>query len=268
MNRTMNLQQVKALHLIDRFNPKCVKEHWAFPKIEKSEFLESLKLLVANPASITQGVHPLCGIACALKVAAELDPVGLVKMGAYFFANGKYESRSFLEKSIKVPNKLKVMEPTAGLSAANHVLQTTIKAFYNPVTGYNNKPGTKYNEWQGITFPYQLKRFLKAYFKIKQIPARTYRHTVEEIQELLKKPIMLMAWTSWNQMKNSGGKFKPLQQHYVIIKKVERVGEEVHMIIDNPRKSHDKLQRFKFKNEKDFYKAIIGIYAFIRKDID
>lgn len=262
----MNLQQVKALKLIDRFNPKCIEETWAFPQVDKSEFLTSLKQLVSNPRGITQGVHPLCGIACAMKVAAELDPVNLVKMGAYFFANGEYVSRSFLERSIKVPSKLKKMKATDGLTPANFVLQTTVKSFYNPVTGYNNKPGTKYNEWQGITFPYQLKRFLKSYFSIKQVPARTFRHDIEEIQELLKRPAVVMAWTSWNQMKNPGGKFKVLQQHYVIIKEVKRVGKEVHLIIDNPRKKNDKLQLFKFKNEKDFYKAIIGIYAFQRKD--
>ena len=150
----MNLQQLKALKLIDRFNPKCVEESWAFPNIELNEFLESLKQLIANPVGINQGVHPLCGIACAIKIAAELDPVGLVRMGAYFFANGKYVSKSFLDKPIKVPSKLKSMEPIAGLTPASYVLQATIKAFYNPVTGYNNKPGTKYNEWQGITFPY------------------------------------------------------------------------------------------------------------------
>ena len=218
-----------------------------------------------NPVGINQGVHPLCGIACVMKIAAELDPVGLVKMGGYFYANGKYQSTSFLNKSIKVPTQLKNMKPTAGLTPASFVLQTTIKAFYNPVTGYNNKPGTKFNEWQGITFPYQLKRFLKNYFKIVQIPARTYRHTIEEIQELTRKKAIIMAWTSWNQMKKSGGKFKLLEQHYVIIKQVKRVGDQIQMIVDNPRKTHDKLQLFKFNNEADFYKAIIGIYAFKAK---
>lgn len=262
MNRTINLQQTKALHLIDRFNPKCVKNNGAFSQISKNEFLDSLKQLVLNPVGITQGVHPLCGIACAIKIAAELDPINLVRMGAYFYANGEYISRSFLDKSIKVPKSLKNTAPAAGLTPASHVLQTTIKAFFNPVTGYNNRPGSKFNEWQGITFPYQLKRFLKSYFKIEELPARTYFHTIEEIQGLLEKSAEVLAWTSWNQMKNSGGKFKLLQQHYVIIKKVERVGEEVHLIVDNPRKSHDKYQKFKFNNEKDFYKAIIGIYAF------
>jgi hypothetical protein len=34
------------------------------------------------------------------------------------------------------------------------------------------------------------------------------------------------------------------------------------LTIDNPRKSHDRLQVMTFANEKLFYKAIIGIYAF------
>lgn len=265
MEKTINTEQLKALKLIDRFNPKCVEETWAFRKIERHAFLDSLRQVIVNPVAVTQGVHPLCGIACTVKIAAQLDPVNLVKMGAYLFANGQYLSRSFLSKPIKVPGKLKKMEPQAGLTPANFVLQATIKSFYNPITGYNNKPGTKYNEWQGITFPYQLKRFLKGYFNIKQIPAKTYRHTIEEIQELLQKKAAIMAWTSWNQMKNPGGKFKLLEQHYVIIKGLDRVGDEVHLTVDNPRKSHDKLQVFKFKSDKDFYKAIIGIYAFVSK---
>jgi len=265
MEKTVSLQQARALKLIDRFNPKCVEENWAFPLISKNDFLSSLKQLVRNPAGITQGIHPLCGIACAVKVAAELDPVNLVKMGAYFFANGKYVSRSFLDKSIKVPGRLKKMEPTDGLSAAGFVLQTTIKSFYNPLTGYNNKPGSKYNEWQGITYPYQLRKFLKRYFQIEEVPVRTYRHTIEELQGLLRKQVSLLAWTSWNQMKNSGGKFKLLEQHYVLIKSIKRNGEKVEVVIDNPRKKNDHYQRFIFNNEKDFYKAIIGVYGFRRK---
>lgn len=266
MNNTVNFRQLQALKLIDRFNPKCLDENTAFSAISKDEFLASLRDLVRNPATITQGVHPLCGIACVMKIAAELDPINLVKMGGYFYANGNYTTRSFLTPPIKVPTHLKQMKPTAGHSAANFVLQSTVKAFYNPITGYNNKPGTKFNEWQGITFPFQLKRFLKTYFDIQVVSMRTFRHTIEEIQSQIDQGVTLLAWTSWNQMKNPGARFKLLEQHYVIIKKIERKGTEIYLTIDNPRKSHDKLQVLKFENEKQCYKAIIGVYGFKRKE--
>jgi hypothetical protein len=261
MKNTMVNERAKALKLIDRFNPKCVESKRAFVQVEKDDFLISLREMISNPLSINQGNHPLCGIACVIKIAAELDPVGLVKMSAHLYANGVY-APSPLKSSIKVASNLKNMKPVAGLTAANFVLQTSVKSFYNPVTGYNNKPGTKFNEWQGITFPYQLRQFLTRYFKIDSVNARTYFHTIEEIQGLLAKPAMIMAWTSWNQMKNPTAKFKLLEQHYVIIKKLERKGAEVILTIDNPRKSHDRLQVMTFANEKLFYKAIIGIYAF------
>ncbi len=261
----MNNQQLKALHLIDRFQPKCEQEFWAFPLIQKEDFLESLKQLVANPLNISQGNHPICGITSAIKVAAALDPVSLVKMSAHFFANGKYETPSFLLKSIKVPKVLKKSENTAGLSAASYVLQTTIKSFYNPLTGYNSKPGNKYNEWQGITFPHQVSNFLTNYFRIQRVPAKTFFHTIKEIQSLLNDGNQIIAWTSWNQMKNPGGRFKLLQQHYVVIKSVENVEGQIHLSIDNPRKGDESSALFKFENEKQFYSAIIGIYAFKRK---
>lgn len=260
----MHNEQLKALKLIDRFNPKCLDEFGAFQQIDRYQFLNSLKDLIQKPVSITQGEHPLCGIACAVKIAAELDPVNLVKMSAWFYARGKFEPGSFLKKRIAAPQHLKNATPVAGLSPANHVLQTTIKAFYNPLTGYNNKPGTKYNEWQGITFPHQLRKFLTNYFKIKRVPVRTFRHSIEELQKLLEKPVVLMAWTSWNQMKNPGGRFKLLEQHYVLIKAIQRKEEKVEVIIDNPRKKHDYYQSFTFPNEKAFYKAIIGVYGFER----
>lgn len=117
--------------------------------------------LVSNPLAISQGVHPLCGITCVMKIAAELDPFNLVRMGGYFYANGEYITRSFLTPRIKVPSRLKNMKASAGHTSANFILQSTIKSFYNPATAYNNKPGTKFNEWQGITFPAQLGKFLK-----------------------------------------------------------------------------------------------------------
>lgn len=262
MEKTINTEQVKALMLIDRFNPKCGLENRAFPLIQKDEFVSSFKALIHNPVNISQGIHPLCGIASAIKIAARLDPVGLVKMGAHFFARGSYSNRALIQKPIKVPSKLKGMKNGHGLSAAGFVLQATIKSFYNPLTGYNNQPGTKYNEWQGITFPHQVCRFLKSYFNIQRLPARTFGHTVEEIQGLLNQKAMVMAWTSWNQMKNPGGKFKLFEQHYVLIKEVRQDGEKVELLIDNPRKGEEDPQEFIFQNKKQFYKAIIGIYAF------
>ena len=266
MSNTLNFRQLQALKLIDRFNPKCLDGKVAFSAITKEEFLNSIRDLISNPLAISQGVHPLCGIACVMKIAAELDPVNLVKMGGYFYANGEYITRSFLTPPIKVPSHLKNMKAAAGHTSANFILQSTIKSFYNPVTCYNNKPGTKFNEWQGITFPSQLRKFLKTYFDIDSVPMRTYRHTIEEIQSKLKEGITLMAWTSWNQMKKHGGRFKLLQQHYVIIKNIERFGTEIHLTIDNPRKTHDKLQVIKFENEKQCYKALIGVYGFKRKE--
>jgi hypothetical protein len=261
MKNTMVNERVKALKMIDRFNPKCVESKRAFAQVEKDDFLISLREMISNPMIINQGNHPLCGIACVIKIAAALDPVGLVKMSAHLYANGIY-APSPLKSAIKVPSNLKNMKPVAGLTAANFVLQTSVKSFYNPVTGYNNKPGTKFNEWQGITFPYQLRQFLTRYFKITSVSAHTYFHTIEEIQGLLSKSAEVMAWTSWNQMKNPAGKFKLLEQHYVLIKNIERKGAEVILTIDNPRKSHDRLQVMNFASEKLFYKAIIGIYAF------
>lgn len=264
MEKTITLQKQKALQLIEKFNPLNAKTP-AFEKLDKDEFLFSLKKMIENPVTISQGVHPLCGIASLLKIAAELDPVGLVKMGAHLFAKGVYQTPSFLLKRIKTPKALRRMENKKGLTPAEHVLQTTIKSFYNPLTGYNNKPGTLFNEWQGITFPYQLANFLKSYFKIERVKLPTYNHSVEDLDTALKSGLSLIAWTSWNQMINPGGKFKLLHQHYVILKKIERVGTEVHLIIDNPRKTSHKLQRFKFQNETQFYNAIIGVYAFKRK---
>lgn len=264
MEKTVNIEQSKALKLIERFNPKCLDKYGAFQQIDRHQFLNSLRELIHQPASITQGEHPLCGIASAVKIAAELDPVNLVKMSAWFYARGKYEPGSFLRKKIAVPQHIKNATPVAGLSPANHVLQTTIKSFFNPITGYNNKPGSIFNEWQGITFPHQLRQFLTNYFRIKTVPVRTYRHTIEELQLLLQKSVKLLAWTSWNQMKNPGGRFKLLEQHYVLIKSVQWKGQEVELIIDNPRKKHDQYQQFMFPNERAFYKAIIGVYAFDR----
>jgi hypothetical protein len=97
------------------------------------------------------------------------------------------------------------------------------------------------------------------------LSARTYFHTIEEIQGLLSKSAEVIAWTSWNQMKEPAGKFKLLEQHYVLIKNIERKGAEIILTIDNPRKSHDRLQVMNFASEKLFYKAIIGIYAFRSK---
>lgn len=265
MNSTVNFRQLQALKLIDRFNPKYLEENVAFSGVDKDDFLASLSDLVRNPIAISQGVHPLCGIACVVKIAAELDPVNLVKMGGYFYAIGNYTTRSFLTPPIKVPTYLKQMKPAAGHTTASFVLQATFKAFYNPVIGYNNKPGSKFNEWQGITFPFQLKRFLTTYFDLEVVALRTYRHTLDEIQTHLKQGITLMAWTSWNQMKNPGGRFKVLEQHYVLIKKLERIGNEVQLTIDNPRKKNNKLQVLKFQNEKQCYKALIGLYGFKRK---
>ena len=71
-----------------------------------------------------------------------------------------------------------------------------------------------------------------------------------------------MAWTSWNQMKNPGGRFKLLEQHYVILKAIEVVGNSVHLTIDNPRNAGENLQKINFNYEKDFYKAIIGVFGF------
>jgi hypothetical protein len=110
-----------------------------------------------------------------------------------------------------------------------------------------------------------LRQFLTRYFKIDSFSARTYFHTIEEIQGLLSKSAEVIAWTSWNQMKNPAGKFKLLEQHYVLIKNIERKGPEIILTIDNPRKSHDRLQVMNFASEKLFYKAIIGIYAFRSK---
>lgn len=266
MEKVTSDQKVQALRLIDRFNPNCADSFPAFRAIEQEDFVASLRELVRNPAGISQGWHPLCGIACVIKIAAELDPVNLVKMGAHLYAKGEYRKGWFMTPVIKVPSNLKTATPVGGHTAANCVLQTTVKAFYNPVTGYNNKPGTKFNEWQGITFPYQLRRFLTHYFQIERIPVRTYRHTVEEIQTLLAQNVTILAWTSWNQMRKPGAKFKLLEQHYVLIKGIERVGEKVHLTIDNPRKSGDNLQVLKFDNESQCYKALIGIYGFKRRE--
>lgn len=258
----MNQKQLKALQLIDRFNPKCIENTTAFKKINLQEFLDSLKTLISNPQGISQGNHPICGVSCAVKIAAQLDPVGLVKMSAYLFANGEFRLRSFLVKPIKSPANLRKTIPIAGLTPANHVIQTTLKSFFNPITGYNNKPGTKFNEWQGITFPYQLRSFLTSYFKIKEVPVSTYHHTIESLQTLIADDTILMAWTSWNQMKNPGGRFKLLEQHYVILKAIEVVGNSVHLTIDNPRNAGENLQKINFNSEKDFYKAIIGVFGF------
>ncbi len=266
MGNLANGQQQKALQLIDRFKPIYGESFPAFHGIDSSDFVVSLRELIQNPEGINQGSHPLCGIACALKIAAELDPVNLVKMAMDLYSKGEYGSGSFLRSSIKVPKQLKSATPSAGHNAANSVLQTTIKSFYNPLTGYNNRPGSKFNEWQGITFPYQLRRFLTYYFQIERIPARTYLHTVQEIKTLLDKGVVIMALTSWHQMVKPGAKFKLFQQHYVLIRGIERFGQEVHLIIDNPRKYNDKLQVIKFDNETQCYKALIGIYGFKRRE--
>lgn len=264
MEKVINLHKREALQLIEKFSPaKDCK--WSFEKLNKDEFILSLKKMIENPHAISQGVHPLCGIASLLKVAAELDPVGLVKLGAHLFANGSYQTPSFLYKKVKAPKSVRKMKNYKGLSPAEHVLETTIKSFYNPLTGYNNKPGSLFNEWQGITFPHQLANFLKSYFKIERVTLRTFLHSVDELDKALKAGVSIMAWTSWNQMINPGGKFRLLHQHYVILKKIERIGNELHVVIDNPRKNHDKLQVLKFQNESQFYKAVIGVYGFKRK---
>lgn len=258
----MNIKQAKALQLVDRFNPNCIGEYGAFNRINKYEFLDALKESIQKPITINQGEHPLCGIACLVKIAAELDPINLVKMGAHFYANGRFNSPSFLKKSIKTPRHLQGDKPQNGLSASNHVIQTSIKSFLNPITGYNNRPGSKFNEWQGITLPFQIKRFLTTYFKIQSVPARTYFHTIQEIQKLLKDDAVVLAWTSWNQMIHPGGKFKMLKQHYVLIKSIKTEGKKVWLTIDNPRKRTGQLQEFKFNSPKEFYRAIVGIYPF------
>ena len=266
MENERNLQ-LKALKLIDRFNPSCDSNCWAFEKIDKQEFLVSLRRMIESPQTISQGVHPLCGIASMLKIAVELDPVGVVKMGAHLFAKGVYQKPSFLQKKVRAPKSLRKVENVKGLSPAEHVLQTTIKSFYNPITGYNNKPGTLFNEWQGITFPFQLSNFLKSYFKIERIDFPTFRHSVKDIQNAINEGTSLLAWTSWNQMIHPGGKFKLLKQHYVILRQVIRVGKQVQVIIDNPRQKDKEVQHLVFETEKQFYKALIGVYAFRRKSV-
>ncbi len=264
MEKTANLKQKKALKLIERFNPAVESDELAFDKMGKADFAASLQKMIEEPASITQGAHPICGVASALKIAGELDPVGLVKMGAHLFAHGVYQMPSFLLKKIKVPKSVQNMKHSNGLSPAEHVLETTIKAFFNPITGYNNNPGSLFNQWQGITFPHQLANFLKDYFKIDRVSLPKFRFTTDELESALNSGISVLAWTSWNQMKKPGERFKLLEQHYVVLKKLERVDDGFNLWVDNPRKNNAELECFKFENATQLKKAVIGIYGFKR----
>ncbi|WP_070138057.1 hypothetical protein [Crocinitomix algicola] len=255
-------EQTKALMLIDRLDRDELKYSIAFSNINLKEFLHSLKSIIDNPLLITQGAHPLCGIACLVKIAAALDPITLVKMSAHFIVNGRYQPPSFLLKRVKVNKNILQMEPSGGLTPADHVLQLSLKAFMNPISGYNNKPGTKFNDWQGITFPYQIRKFLTRYFKIEEVPIRNFSFTPEYLSDVLRLGVKVLAWTSWNQMRNPGGKFKILEQHYVLIKRIDIVGETVKIWVDNPKVKSAELQEFSFNSRKEFKKAIIGVYAF------
>ncbi len=264
MENGNRVAQVQALNLLNKFSPKCNGLEVAFPGISVEEFKDSLIKMIENPSEITQSSHPICGITTALKVVAILDPVALVKMAAQLFANGVYQPKSFLVSKIKTSKSLTVEQERFGLSPAEFVLQTSIKAFYNPITGYANKPKTVLNNWQGITMPYQIKQFLTGYFRIQLIPAKTFLHSIRDIQKHLSSGNQIIAWTSWNQFKNPGGKFKITQQHYVLIKELKQVDKKIYLTIDNP-KNRKQTEEFIFPDDKSFYKAIIGIYPFVKR---
>jgi hypothetical protein len=264
MNEKYTTEQRKALALIHRFHPVCDGQNWAFPMIEKDDFLASLKELIQHPEGITQGKHPICGITCAIKVAAVLDPINLVKMAAHLFANGYYQHRSFLISRIKVPKNLSEVSDFHGLSAAEFVLTATIKSFYNPLTGYQANPNSWLSNWQGVTFPWQISKFLTTYFSIELVPSKNFRPGLAEIQNLVHPSIQIVAWTSWQQFKKPGSRIKLTAQHYVLIKDVTVGPYGLSVEIDNPKNRKD-TEEYKFVMNREFTAAVLGVYGFRRK---
>lgn len=257
--------RAKAIALTENINPRVFKKEVAFQHIQPSEFIASLKSIIENPQLIKQGGHPICGVSVALKIAAEIDPITLVKMAVNIFVNGTYNPGSFLLRKITVPERILNEEKYNGLNAALFVLQVGIKNFLNRFTVYKANPKHFFGQLQGITYPWQIKRFLTDYFKCDSISKSLYRNDFERIHVALEKGHHVLALTSWNQMKSPNQRFKLLDLHYVLIRGIEKTAKGITIFIDNPAGHTNELEVFTFENDNALRKAIRGIYAYNKR---
>ncbi|MCH2232760.1 MAG: hypothetical protein MK078_00805 [Crocinitomicaceae bacterium] len=254
----------EAIALTRKINPAVLSKEIAFTHIKPQDFICSLREIVLEPNKIKQGLHPICGVSAALKIAAELDPVTLVKMAVNFYVNGNYNPGNFLLRQIKVPERVRNTEITSGLSAASFVLQISVKNFLNRFSTYKPVPNNL-SQIQGITFPWQIKKFLTDYFRVDSINRSLFKNNFNSIKEKIESGHRLLALTSWKQMNHPNSRISNFDLHYLLIKGIEKKEDQIILYVDDSSGTNSGNKEFIFQNEKELKKAVRAVYTYNKK---
>ena len=264
-NYNIENRKNEAIALTRKINPAVLSKEIAFKHIKPSEFVSSLREIILEPNKIKQGAHPICGVSAALKIAAELDPVTLVKMAVNLYVNGNYNPGNFLLKQIKVPERISTKEEKHGLTPASFVLQVSLKNFMNRFSSYGGNAKKKSAQIQGITFPWQIKKFLMDYFKIDSVGRSLFKNDFESIKSKIEKGHRVMALTSWKQMNDPKARMNILDLHYLLIKGIERKNDQIILYVDDSSGASTQMKEFTFNSDKELRKGVRAVYAYNKK---
>lgn len=257
---TMSKKKHKAVALAGKIKFNNISTTPNFQEISPEDFQESLQQIIENPHLIKQKGEPVCGVSVALKIAAEIDPITLVKMATHLYVNGNYNAGSFMLRAIKSPKEASKLQEEKNLSAVQ-VLHSSIKHTLNPITGYNPNGEGLWHDITGITFPHQIKRFLKDYFRIEFMNNTPFNNGYDKIKKHISRGDRVMALTNWGKMQHPEGKSTWFNWHYVLVKGIDKVDGKIKLFIDDSSSSNN-LSTYTFKTEKQLKKAVRGIFCF------
>jgi len=276
-------QVQNALDEVDKFANDASRNNTKWSNLSKADFANDLKTILADPDYIRQGNHPTCGIACAIRTAANQEPMVIARMAISLYETGEYirEDISFMD-GLEDGNGGRVIHADEDLysvannpsslnrlNSAEFVLQTSIRSTFN-LSGYDNQPNKiilgkiQWGQIQGITYPGDVTNFLVNGVGLENVTESTFGASPAVINNAVNNGYTVLALTSWEEF--NGGSFNIQSMHYIQLEAVYhdqgRGRFTVHFL--NP---HD---RSLFQNvdlsEEQYDDSIMQIFIFKQAD--
>ncbi len=112
--------------LLNEFKNSTLAGVW--PNIDKTQLIDDMRAIIANPLRVNQGRAPLCGPAAVVYELVKREPARYIRICRELYEKGSFPTRS---KTYSASSKLRNSKARSGVTPANWILMTTIIEYSN-----------------------------------------------------------------------------------------------------------------------------------------